>query len=49
MLVITFSCFFIAVSVADGGCIPFLLMLHVEQGCLLGLFAFILVVTVRGG
>ena len=49
MLVITFSCFFIAVSVADGGCIPFLLMLHVEQGCLLGFFAFIVVVTERGG
>ena len=49
MLVITFSCFFIAVSVADGGCIPFLLMLHVEQGCLLGFFAFIVVVTVIGG
>ena len=28
MLVITFSCFFISVSVADGGCIPFLLMLQ---------------------
>ena len=49
MLVITFSCFFIAVSVADGGCIPFLLILHVEQGCLLGFFALIVVVTARGG
>ena len=46
---ITFSCFFIAVSVADGGCIPFLLILHVEQGCLLGFFALIVVVTARGG
>ena len=49
MLVITFSCFFIAVSVADGGFILFLLMLHVEQGCLLGFFALIIVVTARGG
>ena len=49
MLVITFSCFFIAVSVADGGCIPFLSILHVEQGCLLGFFALIVVVTARGG
>ena len=49
MLVITFSCFFIAVSVADGGCIPFLLILHVEQGYLFGFFALIVVVTARGG
>ena len=49
MLVITFNCFFIAVSVADGGCIPFILILHVEQGCLLGFFALIVVVTARGG
>ena len=31
------------------GCIPFLLILHVEQGCLLGFFALIVVVTARGG
>ena len=49
MVVITFSCFFVAVSVADGGCIPFLLMLHVEQDCLLGFFALTVEVTVRGG
>ena len=49
MLVITFSCFFIAVSVADGGCISFLLILYVEQGCLLGFFALIVMVTARGG
>ena len=49
MPVITFSCFFIAVSVADGGCIPFLLILYVEQGCLLGFFALIVVVTAIGG
>ena len=49
MLVTPFSCFVCAGSVADGGCNPFLLMLHVEQGCLLGFFALIVVVTTSGG
>ena len=48
MLVTPFSCFVFGGSVADGGYIPFLLMLHVEQGCLLGFFASINCVGIPG-
>ena len=48
MLVTPFSCLVFGGSVADGGCILFLLMLHVEQGCLLGFFASINCVSIPG-
>ena len=48
MLVTPFSCLVFGGSVADGGCIPFLLILHVEQGCLLGFFASICCVGIPG-
>ena len=48
ILVTPFSCFVIAGSVADGGCITFLLMPYVIKVVLLGFFALIVVVTICG-